>query len=673
MAIGVRLGLWLPVAALLAGCAGTAVPAQTVEAGPAPQWSPAEAAAIAAWPERRPTAANGPLDAASEARIARIVAGMTLAQKVGQMTEPEIRYITPDEVRRYYIGTILNGGGSWPAMDKHATAADWAQLADAFARAALATDMKTPVPLLWGIDAIHGNNNVGSATIFPHNIGLGAAHDPDLVYRIGRATARAVRATGVSWAFAPTLAVSRDPRWGRAYESYSSDPAAVARDGAALVRGLQGDLTGDGDVLATAKHYVGDGGTFRGQDQGDNRASARDLAAVDGAGYYAALDAGAQTVMVSYSSWTEDGATPFGKMHGNRALITGVLKGKLHFDGPVVSDWNAIEQVPGCTVDHCPQAINAGIDVFMVSEKWREFIANTIADVQAGTIPMARIDDAVTRILRVKMRAGLFDRPVSASPLTGDAAALVDRPLAQEAARKSVVLLKNDAAGAAARPVLPIARGKRILVVGDGADSFPEQTGGWTITWQGDETVNADFTTGETLLAGLKRVYGAANVTYSADGGAFAPGKFDDVIAVIGEAPHAEYKGDVRWPAPLAQSVSYPAQSALLDRVSGKGVPVVTVLYSGRTTYASDLINRSDAFVAAFLPGSEAGALADLLAGSGGLDFTGRLSFAWPNTACPSDGYPASEALFARGYGLSYAQGARTGRIAEKPVPAACP
>lgn len=598
---------------------------------------------------------------------------MTLEQKVGQMTQPEIRYITPDEVRRYYIGSILNGGGSWPGMNKHAGLAEWRALAAANYKAALSTDMATPIPLLWGTDAVHGDNNVAAATIYPHNIGLGAAHDPDLLYRIGRATARAVRTQGANWAFAPTLAVSRNPRWGRAYESYSSDPVEVARDGEALVRGLQGKLTGKDDVLATAKHFVGDGGTWRGEDQGDNRASARELADVDGAGYYAVLDAGVQTVMVSYSSWTENGEVAFGKMHGDRALIDGVLKQRLGFGGLVVSDWNAIEQVPGCTVDHCPQAVNAGIDVFMVSEKWKEFIANTVADVRSGAIPMSRIDDAVTRILRVKMRAGLFNDEQAIDPQAGDASALVDRPLAQEAVRKSVVLLKNDAAIGTSRPVLPLAVGKRILVVGGGADSFPEQTGGWSITWQGDDNTNADFGTGETLLAGLRRVYGTGNVTYSPDGSAFAPGKFDAIVAVIGEAPHAEYKGDVRWPAPLAQSVQYPAQAKLLAEVSDKGVPIVTVLYSGRTAYATDLINRSDSFVAAFLPGSEAGTIADLLAGRDGLDFAGRLSFAWPDTACPSSGGPANETLFARGYGLSYSHGAATGRLPEAPIPAACP
>jgi beta-glucosidase len=365
-----------------------------------------------------------------------------------------------------------------------------------------------------------------------------------------------------------------------------------------------------------------------------------------------------QTVMISYNSWTMGGTVPFGKMHGNRAMVTGVVKQKLGFDGLIVSDWNAIEQIPGCKRDHCPQAVNAGTDLFMVPDDWKTFIANTVGDVREGRIPMARIDDAVSRILRIKFRAGLFDRPLSAGKYTGDQAALADRALAQEAVRKSAVLLKNDAAA------LPLRPGKRILVVGK-ADSFPHQAGGWSITWQGDETDNSDYPLGETLLAGLRRVHGDANVTYSADGSALSAGKFDAVVAVLAEPPYAEMKGDVRFPALLSYSDRYPGDLAMLDRVSGKGVPVVTVLYSGRTQYATDLLNRSDAFVAAFLPGTEAGALADLLAGSNGLNFTGRLSFAWPNTPCPSGGEPASESLFARGFGLSYGKARTTGRLPE--------
>lgn len=646
-----------------AAFAGVITGSASGKQAPASGWSADEAKAIAAWPTRKSTSR---LDPATELRIARIVAGMTLEQKIGQITQPEIRSITPDQVRQYYIGTILNGGGAWPAMKKHAAVTEWADLADQFAKAAMSTDMKVKVPLIWGTDAVHGHNNVHGATIFPHNIGLGATRDPNLVYRIGRATAKQVRATGIGWAFAPTVAVVQNQRWGRAYEGYSNDPALVASLGSALTRGLQGTLRGDGDVIASTKHFLGDGGTAGGIDQGETRTTARELAAVHAPGYYSTLNANVQTVMISYSSWTMDGK-PFGKMHGNRALIDGVLKHRLNFDGLVVSDWNAIEQVPGCKRDHCPAAINAGIDVFMVPDDWKAFIANTVADVKEGRVPMARIDDAVTRILRVKFRTGLFDRPLAAGRYTGQASALEHRALAQEAVRKSAVLLKNNNAA------LPLKVGKRVLVVGAAADSFPIQAGGWSVTWQGDETTNADFPTGETVLTGLRRVYGAGNVTFSADGSAFAPGKFDAVIAVLGETPHAEMKGDVRWPAPIGQALQYPADLKLLDMVGGKGTPLVTLLYSGRTTYATDLINRSDSFVAGFLPGSEAGALADLFAGVKGYNFTGRLSFPWPSTTCPTNGYPLGEQLFARGFGLSYVQLKRTGHLAEAPALTTCP
>ncbi|MDZ4110679.1 MAG: glycoside hydrolase family 3 protein, partial [Brevundimonas sp.] len=580
--------------------------------------------------------------------------------------QPDVRYITPEQVTHYYIGSVLNGGGAWPDMNKRASVADWAALADRFADAALATDLPTPIPLLWGTDAVHGHNNVSGATIFPHNIGLGGANDPALIERIGRATARQVRATGITWAFAPTLAVGDNRRWGRTYESWSSDPALVRRYGEAMVRGLQGGLTGDADVLATAKHYLGDGGTSNGVDQGQARMTRDDLLGRHGAGYLGALDAGVQTVMISYSSWYDTAADQdHGKMHGNRDLIAGVLKGELGFDGLVVSDWNGIEQVPGCAKDRCTQAVNAGIDVFMVPEDWRAFIANTVADVRAGRIPEARIDDAVTRILRVKMRSGLFDRPADASVLTGRADALDARALAREAVRKSVVLLKNDDA------VLPLRPGRRVLVVGASADSLSNQTGGWSLTWQGTENDNADFAAGQTLLTALREALGADSVVYSVDGSGVDVSRFDAVVAVLGETPYAEYNGDVRFPVPVQHSLQHPADLAALQAVSGRGVPVVTVLYSGRPAYANDLINLSDAFVAAFLPGTEGAGLADVLVG-GAYDFTARLSFAWPGSACSTGEGPGTIVQFARGYGLSYARPTPVGRLALPPTPAAC-
>ncbi|MCM8731008.1 glycoside hydrolase family 3 protein [Hephaestia sp. GCM10023244] len=645
--------LWLAGCAPLAGPGHMAMPTATSSAD---------------WPAHHSPIG---LDPAIEKRVATIVAGMTLEQKIGQMTQADIRSITPADVKRYYVGAVLNGGGAWPGMNKHATPAEWVALSDAYYTASMATDMKVPVPVLWGTDAVHGHNNVIGATLFPHNIGLGAAHDPELIARIGHATAKAVRATGINWAFAPTVAVAENQRWGRSYESWSSDPALVARYAAAAVHGLQGDLAGDEHVIATAKHFLGDGATWHGIDQGESRIPRKQMIAEQAAGYYAALDAGVQAVMVSYSSWNDIAAgTDYGKMHASHTLLTDVLKSRLGFDGIVVSDWNAIEQVPGCTVDHCPQAINAGIDMVMVSDKWQPFIANTVADVRAGRIAMARIDDAVTRILRVKLRTGLFDRAPSAGRYSGKADALQARALAREAVRKSAVLLKNDGA------VLPLARKGRLLVVGKSADSFADQSGGWSITWQGTDTTNADFTTGETLLGALRAAWGADNVVYSPDGSGVDPSQFAAVVAVIGEHPYAEYTGDIRYPATMQHSARYPEDLAVLRRVSGKGAPVVSVFYSGRTVYANDLINLSDAFVAAFLPGSEGGGIADLILrkADGAIDanFSGRLSFAWPGSACSIGDGPGMAVQFPRGYGLRYGEGRRTGVLPFAAAPDGC-
>ena len=610
-------------------------------------------------------------DAALEARVHAIVAGMTLEQKVGQMTQPDIRSVTPDDVRRYYIGSVLNGGGAWPAMNMHAGVDDWLRLSDAFYRASMSTDMKVKVPVIWGTDAVHGHNNVYGATLFPHNIGLGAAHDPALIERIGHATAEQVRATGITWAFAPTLAVVQNPRWGRTYESYSSDPDPVRSYGEAMVRGLQGKLGSPTSILATAKHYLGDGGTFHGKDQGETRTSEANLARTHAAGYYGALKANVRTVMVSYSSFTDTATGKrWDKMHGNAHLVGDVLKHRMGFDGLVVSDWNGIEQVPGCTKWHCPQAINAGIDLAMVPDDWKKFIASTVADVRAGRIKMSRIDDAVSRIIRVKLESGLFD----SSPATGlhpDASVIHSpevRMLAREAVRKSLVLLKND------RGILPLRRTGKILVVGAGADSLPMQAGGWSLTWQGDQTKNSDYPYADTLLAALREELGADRVDYSRDGTNARLRDYSAIVMVAAEKPYAEGAGDISFPKSMRHSSRYPQDLAALKRVSGKGVPVVTLLYSGRPVAANDLINRSDAFIAAWLPGTEGRGLADmLLAGPDGgaaYDFTGRLSFDWPAGDC----LPRKGGIqFHRGYGLSLAGRLPLGRLPEKPPVMACP
>jgi len=626
------------------------------------------ATAAPTWP-RAPIPAT--TDQALESRVRSIVAGMTLEQKVGQMTQPDIRSVTPDDVRRYYLGSILNGGGAWPSMNMHSSVADWLKLSDAFYGASMSTDMKVKVPVIWGTDAVHGHNNVYGATLFPHNIGLGAAHDPELMTRIGRATAAQVRATGITWAFAPTLAVVQNPRWGRTYESYSSDPQVVRRYAEAMVGGLQGKLGSSTSVLATAKHYLGDGGTFHGVDQGEARTSEANLARTHAAGYYGALQANVQTVMVSYSSFTDTATGKrWGKMHGNAHLVGDVLKKRLGFNGLVVSDWNAIEQVPGCTKWHCPRAINAGIDLAMVPDDWKKFIAATVKDVRAGRIPMSRIDDAVSRIIRVKLQSGLFD----ASPAIGphpDAEVLHSpavRELAREAVRKSLVLLKND------RGILPLKRGGKILVVGKGADSLPMQAGGWSLTWQGDQTKTSDYPYADTLLSAMRKTLGAAQVDYSPNGTGVDLSRYSAVVLVAAENPYAEGKGDITFPASMRHSARYPDDLRTLEEVSSKGVPVVTVLYSGRPVAANDLISRSDAFIAAWLPGTEGLGISDmLLAGRDGrpaYDFTGRLSFDWPAGDClPQKG----GVQFARGYGLSLSSRSSLSKLPEAPPVMACP
>ncbi|MGM9482562.1 glycoside hydrolase family 3 protein [Roseateles sp. NT4] len=575
---------------------------------------------VQAWPARKPVR-----DAAVEARVEAALKGLNLRQKLGQIVQPEIRAITPDEVREYAIGTLLNGGGAWPGEDRAATPAQWRALSEKFQAAALEA---TPgIPLIWGTDAVHGHNNVRGATLFPHNLALGATRDADLVRDIGRATARAVRASGLHWVFAPTLAVVQDVRWGRAYESFSVDPALVKKLGQASVEGLQEGLKEGRGVLATAKHYVGDGGTRRGIDQGVTQASPGDLANVHGAGYIGALDAGVLTAMASFSSWTDSaGYVEHGKMHGNKTLLTDVLKQRLAFDGLIVSDWDGVGQIPGCTPEHCPEAINAGIDVVMVPFKWKAFYANTLHDVEQGRIPMARIDDAVRRILRVK-----FSMSVP-SPVPATMEAMQAPELARRAVRESLVLLKNKPG------LLPLKASAKVLVVGAAADSLSHQSGGWSVTWQGRDTTNVDYPQGTTLLAALRQRLGTTNVTFDADGSKSDPKGFDAVIAVLAETPYAEGEGDVRITENLRHSRRHPQDAEVLQRVTGRGKPVITLLYSGRPLYVNDLANKSDAFIAAWQPGTEGAGLTDVLVaaadGKPWAGFTGRLSFPWPAGPC---------------------------------------
>lgn len=663
--LGRRLRAVLATVALAAATGAVVLPAAPAAAqGPAgggPVVGPPspDESGCARIPDRLPTLADWPrvidsvpTDSRVEARVSSLLARMTLAEKIGQMTQPEIAAITPDEVRQYHIGSVLNGGGSWPGGDKHATPQAWLALADAYWQASLESNPETRIPVIWGIDAVHGNNNVYGATLFPHNIGLGAAHDPCLVRSIGTATAEQIRATGQDWAFAPTLAVVRDDRWGRTYEGYSEDPRITRAYGYEAVKGLQGGSIrpGAGGVIATAKHFIGDGGTDRGVDQGVTKATEAEMVNVHGQGYYGALAAGAQTVMASFNSWTnaEEGIE-VGKMHGSRYALTDVLKQKMGFDGVVVSDWNGIGQVPGCTNSRCAQAINAGLDVVMVPNDWKAFIADTTALVTAGEIPMTRIDDAVRRILRVKIRSGVFAQPKpSARAHAGSAAALEAEQLARKAVRESLVLLKNNG------NVLPLKPSAKVLVVGKSADSMSNQTGGWSLSWQGTGNTNADFPNATTILAGLREKLGDADVTFSATGEGVDPAAYDAVVAVLGETPYAEGVGDIGRRS-LENAVLHPEDLAVLDRVTGRGAPVVTVLVSGRPLHVNKELNRSAAFVAAWLPGTEGGGVADLLVRGARAGFTGRLSYSWPRSACQTPlnaGGAEYDPLFALGYGL---------------------
>ncbi|MFC6633231.1 glycoside hydrolase family 3 protein [Microbulbifer taiwanensis] len=584
-----------------------------------------------------------------EKKVEALLARMSDAEKVGQIIQAELKQVTPQDVRDYHLGSVLNGGGSFPDNDKYARLDDWVALADEFYRASTDTaDGGVAIPVIWGTDAVHGHNNVIGATLFPHNIALGAARNPQLMREIGAATAREVAATGIDWAFAPTLAVVQDDRWGRTYESFSEDPSIVASYGGPLVEGLQGDPEGEGflgsaQVIATAKHFIADGGTRDGIDRGDVLISEEELLAIHAPGYFTALERGAQTVMASFSSWQGR------KLHGHKYLLTDVLKERMGFDGFVIGDWNGHAFVDGCSVVSCPQAINAGLDMFMAAEgDWKQLYANTLRQVQDGRIPGARLDDAVRRILRVKIRAGMFDkRAPSTRPLAGDSAivgAPEHRAIARRAVRESLVLLKNR------DHLLPLARNQRVLVAGDGADNIGKQAGGWTISWQGTGNRNSDFPGATSIYRGIvDAVESAGGEAILSEDGSFAT-KPDVALVVFGENPYAEMQGDI-------PNLSYKYSErdlALLKKLRAQNIPVASLFITGRPLWVNREINASDAFAVIWQPGSEGAGVADVIFrkadGSVNYDFTGRLPFTWPQTAAPED----SGVQYAFDFGLDY-------------------
>ena len=612
-------------------------------------------------------------DPALEEKVAALLKKMTVEEKVGQVVQGDICCIKPEDMKKYHLGSILAGGGSAPGNNERAPAKEWLALADEFYNASIDTsDGGVGIPMIWGIDAMHGHSNIVGAVLFPHNVGLGATNNPKLLADIARVTAEQVRTTGIDWTFAPTVTVPQDDRWGRAYEGYSEDPKLVASFAGVFVKGLQGDpaspdfLRGK-YVISSTKHFLADGGTFEGRDQGDAKIPETEVRDIHNAGYVPAIENGVQTIMISFSSWNGE------KLTGHKGLITDVLKKRMNFDGFTVGDWNGHGQVKGCTNDNCPQALNAGLDMYMAPDSWRGLYDNLVKQVKDGTVPMERLDDAVTRILRVKFRAGVFDGVApSRRTLGGDFKMLASpeqRALARDAVRQSLVMLKNNGG------LLPLAPNKHVLVTGDGADSISKQSGGWTITWQGTGLTNADFPGGTSIWGGVKAAVKAGGGTTELSTDGSYKKKPDVAVVVFGENPYAEFQGDLKvmtLPGTMMQHLE------IMKKFQDEKIPVVAILLSGRPLWQNRELNLANAYVAAWLPGSEGGGIADVLFrkkdGAVNYDFTGKLSYSWPRDAT---GTPLNvnkepyDPLFPFGFGLTYAAPLELAALPEDPgVPA---
>lgn len=582
-------------------------------------------------------------------RVTKLLQQMTLAEKIGQMTQVEKNSITPDEVARFAIGSVLSGGGGNPSPN---TPREWAAMVRAFQEGALQS--RLAIPLIYGVDAVHGHSNVVGATIFPHNVALGAARDPALVEAIAAAVAREILATNIHWDFAPCVAVPQDIRWGRTFEGFGEDPELVSALGAAYVRGMQNQegrpaLDHPHITLACAKHFVGDGGATWGTasrypwlgpiwtseddrwsiDQGVTAGDEATLRAIHLPPYVAAIAAGARNIMVSYTTW--NGL----KMHAHPYLLTGVLKGELGFTGFLVSDWMAVQQLDPDLGTAVAAAINAGLDMVMVPHDYQAFIAALIASVENGAVPEARIDDAVSRILAVKFELGLFEQPFGDESLLAVFGGEEHRDLARQAVRQSLVLLKNEGG------VFPLSRElPRLLVAGRGADDIGIQCGGWTIEWMGG---TGAITPGATLLDGLRAAAPQMELLYEANGAFAADVRASVGLAVVGELPYAEGEGDR---ADLSLSTG---DRELLQRVRQHCDQLIVVIYSGRPLIISEQLDEWDALVAAWLPGSEADGIAGVLFGDH--PFRGRLPYTWPRDMAQVAGESGTP-LFPYGFGL---------------------
>ena len=585
----------------------------------------------------------------------RILNNMTLEQKVGHVIMPEINSVTPEEVKKYQFGTILNGGGGFPNQNKNSSVQDWKNLSKIYYEASPVID-GVRVPILWGTDAVHGHNNVIGATIFPHNIGLGATRNELLVRKIGNAVAKEVASTGIIWTFAPTVAVPKNDLWGRTYEGFSENTDLVSSLGKSFIIGLQGEsesFLDENHILATVKHFVGDGGTNNGIDQGNTIIDEFLLKEVHAKPYYDAINECALSIMASFNSWNGK------KMHGNKYLLTEVLKSQMGFNGFIVGDWNGHGQIPGCEDNNCPDALISGVDIYMVPTEWESLYFNTLEQVRNGVIPIERLNDAVQRILIVKEHLGLFNQRVPHSYNKNFLGSKDHIALAREAVRESIVLLKNH------NNNLPMNPNKKYLIVGEMSQQIENQMGGWTITWQGKSwegvnLSNEDFPNTQSIFGSLSNfiIQNGGSVEYSKDGS--YKNKPDTVIFVYGETPYAEGEGDI-----VNLNFSKNNQNLLrkMRMFQKNNISVVSLFISGRPLIVDNEIKYSDSFVSIWLPGTAVEGINDVIFsnkdGSINYDFKGKLSFSWPSKTSNN---PLNEKdedylpLYKYGYGLTYKQ-----------------
>ena len=585
----------------------------------------------------------------------RILNNMTLEQKVGHVIMPEINSVTPEEVKKYQFGTILNGGGGFPNQNKNSSVQDWKNLSKSYYEASPVID-GVRVPILWGTDAVHGHNNVIGATIFPHNIGLGATRNELLVRKIGNAVAKEVASTGIIWTFAPTVAVPKNDLWGRTYEGFSENTDLVSSLGKSFIIGLQGEsesFLDENHILATVKHFVGDGGTNNGIDQGNTIIDEFLLKEVHAKPYYDAINECALSIMASFNSWNGK------KMHGNKYLLTEVLKSQMGFNGFIVGDWNGHGQIPGCEDNNCPDALISGVDIYMVPTEWESLYFNTLEQVRNGVIPIERLNDAVQRILIVKEHLGLFNERVPHSYNKNFLGSKDHIALAREAVRESIVLLKNH------NNNLPMNPNKKYLIVGEMSQQIENQMGGWTITWQGKSwegvnLSNEDFPNTQSIFDSLSNfiIQNGGSVEYSKDGS--YKNKPDTVIFVYGETPYAEGEGDI---VNLNFSKNNRNLLRKMRMFQKNNISVVSLFISGRPLIVDNEIKYSDSFVSIWLPGTAVEGINDVIFsnkdGSINYDFKGKLSFSWPSKTSNN---PLNEKdedylpLYKYGYGLTYKQ-----------------